>query len=108
MVIAILIALLMPGLQRARNTAQSAACQAKLKSMGGAMTMYRLDFDSWVPPSRHGLHECLPKTSVSFLDLTLFRLESDKKPRLFLKNEQCVDKHLPHQREMFIDTLRGR
>ena len=42
------------------------------------------------------------------LDLTLFRLESDKKPRLFLKNEQCVDKHLPHQREMFIDTLRGR
>jgi len=55
-VIAILIALLAPGLQRARNTAQSAACQAKLKSMGTAMTMYRLDFDSWVPPSRHGLH----------------------------------------------------
>ena len=53
-VISILIALLLPGLQRAKNTAQSAACQAKLKSMGTAMTLYRLDFDSWVPPARHG------------------------------------------------------
>ena len=53
-VILILIALLSPGLQHAKSTARSAACQTKLKNMGTAMTLYRLDFDSWVPPARHG------------------------------------------------------
>jgi len=48
-VIAILMAILMPSLRRAREQAKTTACRAHLKQIGVAMHMYAADFDELFP-----------------------------------------------------------
>ena len=48
-VISILAALLLPALQKARQSALQASCQSQLKQLGLAMTMYHGDNDDWFP-----------------------------------------------------------
>ena len=44
-IIALLVAILMPSLNRARMSAQAAVCMSNLKSVGTAMTLYITDYD---------------------------------------------------------------
>lgn len=53
-VIAILAGLLLPALNKARETAKGASCQSNLKQIGNAATMYSGDFEDYVAPSLMG------------------------------------------------------
>jgi len=48
-IIAILIALLMPALKKARQQAQCAACLSNLRQMGMGVQFYVSDFNGWMP-----------------------------------------------------------
>ena len=48
-VIAILAALLLPALSKAKNTAKKGYCTSNLRQMGLAMLMYAEDYDTYVP-----------------------------------------------------------
>jgi prepilin-type N-terminal cleavage/methylation domain-containing protein len=48
-IIAILAALLLPSLSRARGTARTAACQNNMKQVGLALAMYTSDNQQYVP-----------------------------------------------------------
>ena len=54
-IIALLIALLMPALQRARAQAISVACRAQLQQIGQAMLMYANSNRGWLFPPDRGL-----------------------------------------------------
>ena len=49
-VIALLMALLMPSLQRVRNQARAVVCQTNLKQWGTIMATYAEDNDGRIPP----------------------------------------------------------
>jgi len=51
-IIAILAAMLLPALSKARERARAAACMSNLKQIGLAEMMYVNDYDEWLPPSR--------------------------------------------------------
>lgn len=53
-VIAILAGLLLPALNKARESAKGASCQSNLKQIGNAATMYSGDFEDYVAPSLMG------------------------------------------------------
>ncbi len=55
-IIAVLAALLLPVLSRAREKAKSIQCQGKLKQIGLAAMMYSEDFNDWIPTA-HGGHD---------------------------------------------------
>ncbi|MAX25695.1 MAG: hypothetical protein CMJ19_14445 [Phycisphaeraceae bacterium] len=48
-IIALLIAILLPALQSARNTAQDAKCLSKIRQLGAACFVYANDFDDTLP-----------------------------------------------------------
>ena len=48
-IISILAALLLPALQRARESAQTISCVSNLKNVGLAVVMYAGDWDEWTP-----------------------------------------------------------
>ena len=48
-IIAILAAMLLPALNKARMTAQKSSCQNNLKSMGNAVAMYAADHETADP-----------------------------------------------------------
>ena len=48
-VIALLIALLLPALGRARETARRSTCLSQVRQFGVATTAYAIDFNSWLP-----------------------------------------------------------
>lgn len=50
-IIAILAGLLLPALNRAKNTAQSISCTNKLKQIGTAHQLYISDFNEWLLPA---------------------------------------------------------
>jgi prepilin-type N-terminal cleavage/methylation domain-containing protein/prepilin-type processing-associated H-X9-DG protein len=47
-IIAVLIAILLPSLGRARNSAKVASCSARLKQWGTAINMYAQQWDNWI------------------------------------------------------------
>ncbi|MBT9133170.1 MAG: Type II secretion system protein G [Firmicutes bacterium] len=49
-IIAILAAMLLPALSRAREKARQAVCMSNLKQIGLAFFLYAQDWDDWVPP----------------------------------------------------------
>jgi prepilin-type N-terminal cleavage/methylation domain-containing protein/prepilin-type processing-associated H-X9-DG protein len=49
-IIAILAAMLLPALSKARERARTATCLNNLKQLGIAFEMYKLDFDDYYPP----------------------------------------------------------
>jgi type II secretory pathway pseudopilin PulG len=54
-IIAILVALLMPALQRARVQARAVACRSNMRQIGQAMLIYANDNGGWLFPPDHGL-----------------------------------------------------
>jgi prepilin-type N-terminal cleavage/methylation domain-containing protein/prepilin-type processing-associated H-X9-DG protein len=52
-IIALLVAILLPSLQRAREQTRSVMCQAHLKEFGHAMSMYLMDFKDRLPGPVH-------------------------------------------------------
>ena len=50
-IIALLVSILMPALNRAREAAQRVVCGTGLKSIGSAMFMYADEHDGWVTPA---------------------------------------------------------
>ncbi len=56
-IIAILAALLLPALARAREKARAATCMNNLKQIGLALRMYAQDYDQYIPPwSNSGIY----------------------------------------------------
>ncbi len=53
-IIAILAAMLLPALSRAKTKAQGIMCMSNLKQVGLALTMYGDDFRGWFPPNYQG------------------------------------------------------
>jgi prepilin-type N-terminal cleavage/methylation domain-containing protein len=53
-IIAILAAMLLPALSKARERARTATCLNNLKQLGIAFEMYKLDFDDYYPPYYFG------------------------------------------------------
>jgi prepilin-type N-terminal cleavage/methylation domain-containing protein len=54
-IIAILIGLLLPSLQRARVQARTVACRSNMRQIGQAMLIYANDNRGWMFPPDHGL-----------------------------------------------------
>lgn len=52
-IIAILAAMLLPALSRARERARAAVCMNNLKQIANAFYMYTLDYDGYLPPGRY-------------------------------------------------------
>jgi prepilin-type processing-associated H-X9-DG protein/prepilin-type N-terminal cleavage/methylation domain-containing protein len=50
-IVAVLIGLLVPAVQRAREAAQSTQCQSNLRQLGIALSHYMYTYDGWLPPS---------------------------------------------------------
>lgn len=53
-IIALLLAILMPALQRVKKQAQGVVCQSNLKQIGAAAFMYAGEYDQYVPRGRAG------------------------------------------------------
>lgn len=49
-IIALLIAILLPSLQRVRRQAKAIGCQSNLRQWGQAFAMYTSDYNGWLPP----------------------------------------------------------
>ena len=55
-IIALLVAILLPALQKARQTAQMAVCGSQLRQMAIGLTMYANDFDGYLPSQKEYPH----------------------------------------------------
>jgi prepilin-type N-terminal cleavage/methylation domain-containing protein len=53
-IIALLIAMLMPALRKARMQANSVRCQSNLRQIGTVLQMYGLDWKGWIYPPKMG------------------------------------------------------
>ncbi len=49
-ILAVLIAMLLPALNKARASARSLKCLSNLRQIGIGFTMYRMEWNNWLPP----------------------------------------------------------
>src|SRR5688572_20668714 len=49
-IIAVLVALLLPALNRARAQALSVKCASQLRAIGQGFAMYQMNYGGWLPP----------------------------------------------------------
>ncbi|MGE4565002.1 MAG: DUF1559 domain-containing protein [Victivallaceae bacterium] len=82
-IIAILAAMLLPALNRARETARAASCKNNLRQIGTGMLLYASSYDDFVvfsyagyyPLYKHGFYQLLPFLGRTDLNLpTAFKL----------------------------------
>ena len=66
-IIAILAAMLLPALARAREQARRAVCISNLRQFGIALQMYVNDWDGWVPPARNYIAAGVIKSYINYL-----------------------------------------
>lgn len=59
-IIAILASMLLPALNKARETAKKIKCTGNLKQQGLAMMYYTQDYNEWICPSRHSRLSGIP------------------------------------------------
>jgi len=52
-ILALLIAILLPALSRAKEKAREAACLSNLKQLQTCAKLYSMDYDGFLPPNRH-------------------------------------------------------
>ena len=64
-IIAILAAMLLPSLNKARDKAKEIACVNNLKQLGTAMHLYATDEDDYLPPRQKGVHRQRRQLSVA-------------------------------------------
>ena len=72
-IIAILAALLLPALSRARENARKIACMNNLKNLGIIIHMYILDYDEYIPPTRQANISGAPSWSDLLIAAGYFR-----------------------------------
>ena len=94
-IIALLLSILMPILQRARESARTVICKVHMRQIGFASIMYSDDNDDWICPARglkvaprasevtrYWYYKFIPYVSASMAkEGKLFNCPSDKKPR---------------------------
>ena len=93
-IIALLMAILMPSLQRAREAARTVTCKAKIRQIGLAFTLYSEYNGDWICPSvspwkkgpavdRYWYARFVPYVSTDMAKKgKLFNCPTDKKPRV--------------------------
>ena len=57
-IIAVLVAILLPALSRARESAHKAVCASNLRQLGIALKMYMDDNSGKLPPNEAGVYWC--------------------------------------------------
>jgi len=73
-IIALLVAILLPSLQRARIQAQIVSCAANAKQIAHMISYYQTEFNSYVPVL-YNWHSTREKAENSYLSLALRRYE---------------------------------
>lgn len=73
-IIAILAAMLLPALSKARQAAWASNCRSNLKQLGIALFMYTNNNSEWLPPARGGswdpdLYNCYHQAVAAFLEI---------------------------------------
>ncbi len=81
-IIAILAALLLPALSKARNKARQGVCMANLKQIGLCVMLYAQDNDDWLPPGgvnmEGGFKLLLGQGRPRYMEPKLFACPSDR------------------------------
>lgn len=66
-IIAILAAMLLPALSRARESAKRGVCLNNLKQLGLTLNMYAQDWGGWFPYHDHATADSIPNVSLALL-----------------------------------------
>ena len=108
-IIALLIAILLPSLRKARTQAKDVVCKANLKSIGQAFTMYAESFKGVWPPAvdTYGLQNRWPvpfhQSGIIKDQLAKFdsqgNIVSGGDPSIFLCPEEKADRAIPNWRD---------
>src|SRR5579864_6197648 len=77
-IIAILMALMMPSIARAKLKANQTSCLNKMRQLTMAATMYANDHDEELPPRRTGTNTWPHKLKPYFLNWSIIACPSDR------------------------------
>jgi hypothetical protein len=69
-IIAVLVSLLLPALNKARDSAKTVQCQSNLKHLGAFMLLYANDNKGWVPIAKYSKTAATPPVTPTNVDIT--------------------------------------